>query len=584
MKNLWPYLAKHKISCLLAPLFKMLEAAFELCVPILLARMIDLGIEQGDSSQIGYCALALLGLALVGYACSVTAQFFAARAAVDFSASLREALFCHIQALSFQDLDRIGTETLLNRLNSDIMLAQTGVNMFLRLFLRSPFVVFGAFLCAVMIDAHAAGVFALVILVLFLLVGAVMAVSLPRLKRVQESLDHALLLIRENLTGVRVLRAFGREEKEKENFGRANDDLFHLQVSSGNLSGIMNPGTGILINGGIILLLWVCGGRVESGILSQGQTIALYNYMGQILIELVKLANFVVTLSRGITGASRVSQVLAMKPSIPKDEVETQTAVLDLDIAQGIEFSKVSLKFAGARNPALEDIDFRVMPGQTIGIIGPTGSGKSALMQLLPRFYEASAGKVCLFGKEVKDYPVPVLRSLVGFVSQRSVIFAGTIRDNLLMGNPEASEGELLEALRIAQALEVVEGKGGLDAVLEAGGRNLSGGQRQRLSIARGLLTKSRILVLDDSFSALDYATDKKLREALRESAASDPNRITFIVSQRAASILEADKILVMEKGKIAAQGTHAQLLAESELYQEIYHTQFGTIQNPAEF
>ena len=619
MRTLLPHLANNKAACVLAPLFKMLEAIFELLVPMILAVLIDKGIGTGDRSLILYCTLGLFGLAVIGVTSALTAQYFAARAAVDFSASLREALFSHIQNLSFTRLDEIGTATLLTRITSDVQLAQTGVNMFLRLFLRSPFVVFGAMFCAFAIDRRAALVFVVLIAILFAIVGGLMACNLPGLKKAQQRLDQVLSLYQENLTGVRVLRTFCREEKETGHFYEVNGELGRMQLKTGDLAGVMNPLTYVLINLGIVVLLYVSAVRVNLGSLTQGQTVALYNYMCQILVELVKLANLVVTLNRGLAGAERVAEVL----EIPEGEeltdimstgeraVATHSAGImstsDADMEQnsagsqdsidiisttdhseaghdhsvmstsvpGLRFYDVMLTYKNAKEPSLSDISFSVMPGETIGIIGPTGSGKSSLVQLIPGFYPPERGKVELFGKPVDAYTPSELRGMVGFVPQKSVLFSGTILENLRMEKEDLSEEEARKVLEVAQAAGVAEGKGGLHGHIETGGRNLSGGQKQRLAIARGLAADPKVLILDDSFSALDYATDKKLRDALKEHRKADPSCITVIVSQRAASIIDADKILVMDGGKLVGVGTHEELLQTCSLYREIYETQY---------
>ncbi len=630
MRTLMPYLANNKMACVLAPLFKMLEAIFELLVPMILAVLIDRGIGSGDSSLIFICTLGLFGLALIGVTSAMTAQYFAARAAVDFSAALREALFSHIQSLSFSRLDEIGTATLLTRITSDVQLAQNGVNMFLRLFLRSPFVVFGAMFCAFAIDVQAALIFVLVIVILFAIVGGLMACNLPGLKKAQQCLDQVLSLYQENLTGVRVLRTFCREDKETAHFFEVNGELCRMQLKTGDTAGIMNPLTYVLINLGIVVLLYVSAVRVNLGSLTQGQTVALYNYMGQILVELVKLANLVVTLNRGLAGASRVAEVLEIpggedasaEASVDGRGVDSvmstcesagqsgETNIMSISNATtaeesadrydqyrlmstkkggaqssenrimstktpGLRFDNVMLTYRNAKEPSLAEISFSVQPGQTVGIIGPTGAGKSSLVRLIPGFYRAMRGRVELYGKPVEEYSPEELHNLVGFVPQKSVLFSGSILENLRMGKEELSEAEAMKVLEVAQAAGVAAGKGGLQGHIETGGRNLSGGQKQRLAIARGLAASPKVLILDDSFSALDYATDKKLRDALKEHRKADPTGITLIVSQRAASIIDADKILVMDKGRLVGWGTHEELLLTCSLYKEIYDTQY---------
>ena len=560
MKRLIPFLADNRLACVLAPLFKMLEAVFELFVPFILAMLIDQGILQKRQDRIIFYTVILLILAAVGFAAAVTAQYFAARAAVDFAAAVRRALFAHVQALSFSSLDQLGISTLLTRLTSDIQLVQNGVNMFLRLFLRSPFAVLGAMFGAMAIDLHGALIFGVLILLLGLLIGVIMSLNLPGLLAIQQGMESLLRLIRENLTGVRVIRAFCREEREKENFRAADEQLKNRQISAGDLSGLMNPATYVTVNLAILALLWAGGIKVNAGTLTQGQTVALYNYMAQILVETVKFANLVVIINRGMAGAGRLADALEAGREETAEERRNNNAYEGE--FEGIRFSNVSLTYAGGQAPALSDISFTALPGETIGIIGPTASGKSSLVRLIPGYYAPTAGSV-----EV----LPEKR--ISFVAQKSVLFQGSIGDNLRMGRQEADEDVLWKALETARIRETVEQKGGLDAKVEPMGRNFSGGQRQRLSIARGLVSDPDILILDDSFSALDYATDKALRQALAESGKSGRGRITFIVSQRAASVIDADRILVMDKGRLVSQGTHAELMERSPLYREIYET-----------
>ncbi len=560
MKRLIPFLADNRLACVLAPLFKMLEAVFELFVPFILAMLIDQGILQKRQDRIIFYTVILLILAAVGFAAAVTAQYFAARAAVDFAAAVRRALFAHVQALSFSSLDQLGISTLLTRLTSDIQLVQNGVNMFLRLFLRSPFAVLGAMFGAMAIDLHGALVFGVLILLLGLLIGVIMSLNLPGLLAIQQGMESLLRLIRENLTGVRVIRAFCREEREKENFSAADEQLKNRQIAAGDLSGLMNPATYVTVNLAILALLWVGGIKVNAGTLTQGQTVALYNYMAQILVETVKFANLVVIINRGMAGAGRLADALEGGREETAEERRNNNA--HKGEFEGIRFSNVSLTYAGGQAPALSDISFTALPGETIGIIGPTASGKSSLVRLIPGYYAPTEGSV-----EV----LPEKR--ISFVAQKSVLFRGSIGDNLRMGRQEADEDALWKALETARMRETVEQKGGLEAKVEPMGRNFSGGQRQRLSIARGLVSDPDILILDDSFSALDYATDKALRQALAESGKSGRGRITFIVSQRAASVIDADRILVMDKGRLVSQGTHAELMERSPLYREIYET-----------
>lgn len=569
MKKLLVYLKDYKKETFLGPLFKLLEASFELIVPLVVAAIIDVGIGNGDKNYIirMCCVMVLLGV--VGLISSITAQFFAAKAATGFATKLRHALFAKIQSLSFSELDQVGTSTMITRMTSDINQLQSGVNMVLRLFLRSPFIVFGAMIMAFTIDVKAALVFVVVIPALSLVVFGIMAISIPKYKGVQAALDRVLSITRENLEGVRVIRAFGREQEEQQEFQRRNTTFTTKQLLVGRISALMNPVTYIMINVGIIVLIYVGALRVNSGAISQGQVVALYNYMSQILVELIKLANLIVTLTKALACAGRMEQILSMDSSMKEQIQEGLTG----NPAYKVEFQQVSMCYQGAAGASLSNVSFAVTPGQTVGIIGGTGSGKTSLVHLIPRFYQVSQGKVLVDGRDVKDYSFKELRSKVGIVMQKSVLFHGTIRENICWGKEDATEAEIEEALEIAQAKEIVMGKPeGLETVVSQGARNLSGGQKQRLSIARALVKKPEILILDDSASALDYATDKKLRQAI----ADLPGDMTvFIVSQRTSSIMHADMILVLEDGKIAGMGTHEELMKNCQVYQEIYYSQY---------
>ena len=570
MKKLLVFLKDYKKESVIAPCFKMLEAFFDLFVPLVVASIINKGIKNGDRAYIYQMCGVLLLLAVVGLTCALTAQYFAAKAAVGFSAKLRRALFERVQSLSFTELDTQGTAVLMNRMTSDVNQLQNGVNMALRLLMRSPFIVFGAMLLAFRVNARAALVFVVVIPVLFVIVFGIIWLTLPLYKKVQERLDQVLRRTRENLTGVRVIRAFHREEEEIRDFHEADAALKREQIHVGKISALMNPLTYVVVNLGIIALLASGGKMVNIGTMEQGDVVAMLDYMSQILVELVKLANTVVLLARAMASAHRVSDVLELESSMV---FEAQTQDLTETTDEMIAFSNVSLTYAGAGDASLENLNFSVKRGQTVGIIGGTGSGKTSLVHLIPRFYDASEGVVCVGGHDVKKYDKAKLRSMVGIVMQKAVLFRGTIRENLLWGNPNASDEQLWEALTIAQAKEIVQGKEkGLDDWVDQGGRNLSGGQRQRLAIARTLVGKPQILILDDSASALDYATDAKLRQAI---AHMTPKPTLLIVSQRAASMLHADLIIVLDDGKIVGQGTHEQLLENCAVYQEIYDSQF---------
>lgn len=572
MRKLLVYLMDYKKESIIAPLFKMLEAFFDLLVPLVVASIINKGIKFGNKIYIYQMCGVLILLAAVGLACALCAQYFAAKAAVGFAAKLRHALFAHIQSLSFTELDTQGTSALMNRMTSDVNQLQNGVNMALRLLLRSPFIVFGAMIMAFAVNVRAAFVFVVVIPVLFVIVFGIIYATLPLYKRVQERLDQVLRRTRENLSGVRVIRAFHREDEEIESFHADNEALKKEQLFVGKISALMNPLTYVVINLGVIALLANGGVKVSAGVMEQGDVVALLDYMSQILVELVKLANTVVLLTRALASGRRVAGVLETESSMSFPDAAEQT----LHLAQGeeiIEFSHVDLTYEGAGDKSLEDVTFSIKKGQTVGIIGGTGSGKTSLVQLIPRFYDATGGEVRIGGRNVKDYNREQLRGTVGIVMQKAVLFQGTIRENLLWGKKDASEEELWKALTIAQAKEIVEGKAdGLEEQIEQGGRNLSGGQRQRLAIARTLVGQHPILILDDSSSALDYATDARLRMAIAD---LDPKPTVLIVSQRAASILYADLIIVVDDGRIVGQGTHEQLLESCPVYQEIYDSQF---------
>ena len=587
MKKLLIYLKDYKKETVLAPLFKLLEASFELFVPLVMAAIIDNGIANGDRGYIGRMCLVLIALGIIGLTCSITAQYFAAKAAVGFAAQMKHALFAHIQSLSFTEMDTVGTSTLITRMTSDANQVQNGVNMVLRLFLRSPFIVFGAMIMAFTIDVKSALVFVAAIPLLSLVVFGIMILTTPMYRKVQGGLDAVMGITRENLTGVRVLRAFNKEESEIRRFEDTNNTLAQMQKAVGKLSALMNPVTYIIINGAVIALVWTGAWQVENGAITQGEVVALVNYMSQILVELIKLANLIVTITKAIACGNRIQSVFELQPSLTdpaaqtgqKDAAAASAPSGNAGAASGrtavpaVSFEHVCLTYKNAGAESLTDIDFRAWPGQTIGVIGGTGSGKSSLVNLIPRFYDATKGRVLVDGRDVKEYPLKELRGKIGMVLQKSVLFQGTIRKNLLWGKEDASDEELYRALEIAQARDFVEEKdGGLDAVVAQGGKNLSGGQRQRLTIARALVRKPSVLILDDSASALDYATDARLRMAIRD---MEGGPTVFIVSQRAASIRHADQIIVLDDGEVAGIGTHEQLLEGCAAYQEIYYSQF---------
>ena len=579
MKKLLVYLKDYKKESVLGPLFKLLEATFELIVPLVMAAIIDTGVATGDKSYIMKMCMVLVLLAVIGLTCSITAQYFAAKAAVGFATKLRHALFAHIESLSFTEMDTVGTATLITRMTSDVNQVQNGVNLVLRLFLRSPFIVFGAMVIAFTIDVKAALVFVVTIPLLSIIVFGIMLISIPLYKKVQSALDKVLGITRENLTGSRVIRAFNKEDDEKVHFNENNDLLTRAQIYVGKISALMNPLTYVIINGAIVVLVWTGAVRVDNGYITQGEVVALINYMSQILVELVKLANLIININKSIACGNRIQSIFEMQPSITDgsgqkvDKVQTDTADRSEEAEYAVEFSHVGLTYAGAGDESLTDIDFKVKKGETIGIIGGTGSGKSSVVNLIPRFYDVTSGFIKVDGKDVKDYPLEELRGKIGTVLQKAVLFHGTIRENLKWGNPDATEEDLNRAITVAQAKEFVDNKEGrLDFEIEQGGKNLSGGQRQRLTIARAVVKKPEILILDDSASALDFATDAALRKAIRE---MEGETTVFIVSQRAASIQHADRIVVLDDGKIVGLGTSEELLESCEVYQEIYNSQF---------
>ncbi len=568
MKQLLSYLKQYKKECILGPLFKLLEALFELLVPLVMTSIIDVGIRYGDREYILQRCGILVLLAVVGLVCSITAQYFAAKAATGFSARLRSALFSHVQSLSYSEIDTLGSATMITRMTSDVNQLQNGVNLALRLLFRSPFVVFGAMLMAFTIDVPGALVFAVAIPILLAVVFAIILVTIPMYQRVQSSLDGVTAATRENLNGVRVLRAFRKEPEEVEGFSRKNQFLNRLQLRVGRISNLLNPGTYVILNLAVVALLYTGAIRVNAGALTQGQLVALYNYMSQILVELIKFANLIITMTKAAACGNRIQDVFSVRPGQisgtcrPKGELRGQ-----------VEFRHAAITYQKAGAEALSDVSFLARPGQTVGIIGGTGSGKSTLVNLIPRFYDATRGQVLVDGVDVQDWDMEALRRRIAVVPQKAVLFRGTIRSNLLWGREDATQAELQAALSVAQAMEIVQGKEqGMDAVVEQGGRNLSGGQRQRLTIARALVRQPEILILDDSASALDYATDARLRAAI---GALENPPTTFVVSQRAASIRTADWILVLDDGRVVGQGTHEALLRTCEVYQEIYYSQF---------
>ena len=592
MKRLFSYMKDYKLESILGPLFKMLEASFELFVPLVVARMVDVGIRGRDSGYILKMGGVLVLLALIGLACSLTAQYFAAKAATGAATSLRNDLFSHIGRLSYTEIDTVGTSTLITRMTSDINQVQSGINMTLRLLLRSPFVVFGAMVMAFTVDVRSAFVFVVTIPVLCVVVFGIMAVSMPLYKSVQRQLDKVLLTTRENLLGVRVIRAFNRQKSETEKFDRENGNLVRMQVFVGKISALLNPVTYVIINIAVVAVIWVGAEQADSGIITQGKVIALVNYMSQILVELIKMANLIIIISKAVACMNRVDSIFKVESSIedkgrhgsrkpgsqnsgsqnpdPQNSGPQNPA---LRIPK-VEFKDMEFVYAGAKEPALKDISFCAMAGQTIGVIGGTGSGKSTLVNLIPRFYDAASGQVLVDGTDVKEYSLDELRDKTGVVPQKSVLFKGTLRDNMRWGKQDASDEEIYRALDTAQAREFVDSKGeGLDLYIDQGGHNLSGGQRQRLTIARALVRRPEILIMDDSASALDFATDAKLRKAIRENTG---DMTVFIVSQRATTIKSADTILVLDEGRLAGMGTHKELLKDCQVYREICLSQLS--------
>ena len=558
MKKLLKYITEYRKECILGPLFKLLEACFDLTVPLVMSWLIDRGISQNDVPYIWKMGGLLLILAAIGLTCSITAQYFAAKAAVGFATKLRHAVFKHIESLSFTEMDEAGTSMMITRMTSDINQVQSGTNLALRLFLRSPFIVFGAAVMAFTIDVKAALVFAVVIPLLALVVFGIMLITMPMYQKVQGHLDRLLGVTRQNLSGVRVIRAFNKEQAERESFGRENDLLTRMQLFVGRISALMNPVTYIMINGALVALIWTGAVRIDMGTLKQGQIVALINYMSQILVELVKMANTIIMSTKCVACGNRIQALLEVESSLEDGSQSFEENGQEVTPAR-VEFDHVSLTYKGAGGESLEDITFTAEPGKTIGIIGGTGSGKSSLVHMIPRFYDATEGSVRINGQDVKSYRMDDLRQHIGIVMQKAVLFHGTIRENIRWGAPEATDEQINEALELAQAAEVVAGKPeGLDYEIEQGGRNLSGGQRQRFTIARALVRKPSVLILDDSASALDFATDAKLRKAL---AGLKSTSTIFIVSQRTSSIQQADKILVLDDGKLVGMGTHEELL-----------------------
>ena len=574
MKRLMMYLKDYKKESILAPLFKLLEAFFELLVPLVMANIIDYGISNRNMGYIGKMGLLLLLLGVVGLASSITAQFFAAKAAVGFSTQLRQALFDHIEDLSFTDIDKAGTSTMITRMTSDVNQVQSGINMTLRLFLRSPIIVFGAMIMAFTIDVKCALIFVVAIPLLSVVVFGIILSTIPMYKKVQSKLDQVLGITRENLTGVRVIRAFHQEAKESDRFRENNEALSAMQIFVGKISACMNPVTYIIVNGAIIALIYTGAVQVNIGNLSQGEVVAIINYMNQILVELVKLANLIVTMTKALACAERVASVFDIGADAAYVGAQDQKLADKVDkSAPFLDFKHVSLTYQGAGAPTLQDMNFTVNRGDTVGIIGGTGSGKTSLVNLIPGFYPATEGEILLEGRDIRTMSDEELRGRIGVVPQKAVLFKGTIRSNLQWGKPDAAEEEMWKALELAQASEVVDGKPGkLDATVAQNGKNFSGGQRQRLTIARALVRNPEILILDDSASALDYATDAKLRAAIRT---LEDKTTTFIVSQRASTIRHADKIIVLDDGEIAGVGTHDELLKDCTVYQEIYYSQY---------
>lgn len=577
MKKLLKYLKDYKLESVMGPLFKMLEASFELFVPLVMANIIDTGIKNADQPYIWKMCGMLILLAAIGLTCSLTAQYFSAKAAVGFGTALRNDLFRHINSLSYREIDTIGTSTLITRMTSDINQVQSGVNLVLRLFLRSPFIVFGAMIMAFQVNVRAALIFVVAIPLLSIVVFGILLISMPLYKKVQKQLDRVLLTTRENLLGARVVRAFNRQQDEMKKFDEENSLLVNSQVFVGKISALMNPVTYVIVNGATIILIWTGAWQVEGGIITQGAVVALVNYMSQILVELVKLANLIITISKSLACANRISAVFEETSSI-EDKADAAVLAANAGDAQEqpakVEFASMDFAYAGSSENALSQISFRAMRGQTIGIIGGTGSGKSTLVNLIPRFYDATGGRVLVDGVNVKDMPLQALREKIGIVPQKAVLFKGTLRDNIRWGKPDATDEEIYHALEVAQARDFVDSKDeGLDLMIQQGGKNLSGGQKQRLTIARALVRNPEILVLDDSASALDFATDAALRKAIRENT---KDMTVFLVSQRATTIKNADQILVLDDGNLVGRGTHKELLDTCEVYREICFSQLS--------
>ena len=581
MKRLLTYLKRHPLATLFAPLFKMLEASFELFVPLVVAKMIDIGIYQKNAGYLWRMGALLVLLGIIGFGFAITAQYFAAKSAVSTGRDLRNDLFAHINTLSFKEIDTLGTSTLINRMTNDINQVQNGINMFLRLFLRSPFVVFGAMVMAFTVDAKAAIPFVIVIPALAVVVFAILLITMPLYKNVQKQLDVVLLSTRENLLGIRVVRAFNRQESEMESFGKKSSRLFFRQIHVGKISALLNPVTYVIINLGIIAILWSGGNQVYLGRLTQGQVIALINYMSQILVELIKLANLIILLSKAIASLNRVNNIFDMQPSIKEEGafLASKTPIGSIAGTAAVEFKNVSFSYNETAKEVLSNITFKAMPGQTIGIIGGTGSGKSSLVNLISRFYDVQNGSVEVDGGNVKTLNPVSIRKHIGMVPQKAQLFKGTLRENMRWGRKNATDEEIYQALEIAQAKEFVDSKDqGLDLMIEQNGSNLSGGQKQRLTIARALVKNPDILILDDSASALDFATDARLRKAIKQQI---QNRTVFLVSQRVSTIRNADQILVLDDGTLAGIGTHEELLRENEVYQEICASQLSKEEVP---
>ena len=574
MRKLLIYLKDYKKESIIGPLFKLLEATFELIVPVIMAHIIDIGIKNQDTLYIWKMGAVLVIFGILGLTCSLLAQYFAAKAAVGFGTALRHDLFWHIENLSHAEVDKAGSSTLVVRMTSDVNQVQSGVNLVLRLFLRSPFIVVGALVMAFTINWKAAMVFVVTVPLLAFVIYGIMVITIPLYKKVQRELDEVLLTTRENLTGVRVIRAFRTQKLERETFEHKSDVLMAIQMHVGKISASLNPLTYIIVNAGIIAVIWFGGIQVNVGDMTQGEVIALVNYMTQTLLALVALANLIITFTKALASAGRINEVFAMKPGIVDGNEKESSVQQTEEPKTAVSMEDVTFYYQESKEPAVEHISFTAKKGETIGIIGGTGSGKSTLVSLIPRFYDVTEGQVLVNGKDVREYKVENLRSKVGMVPQKAVLFHGTIRDNMKMGREDASDEEIFAALKTAQALEIVENKPGkLDTVLSEGGKNLSGGQRQRLTIARALVRNPEVLILDDSASALDFATDANLRKAIAE----DTNNMTvFIVSQRAASIMHADKIIVLDDGQMVGYGTHQELLKQCEVYQEICYSQFS--------